>query len=557
MLKSENSFNKNLLNGYCKIWEENARVSDFKSNVILFTDIIRDARVSEHDLINFIKRERITTNGGFAREGAIVEAFNQRFNKTMSEVCFCLPKHLAEASKLWLLNAHKDNRAENKKILLTIVENEKLPDIYAFVMSRHFSPDGNFLKDDDICSAFLRKFKMLPSHFVSNSLEEFMNKMEVIEASIVIEKQFQEGDNSTMKVETRLQKIDTEYNHLVQNVRQICSTFPPRIPEMKFSDAEAEELASAIDGITAFTQTFAKKYAEDFTQRGQIWHGRTSYQRMLWQNEEFLSLMSKPVNVKAILYMATQNKEERLLGGNTLSALMLYGINSNCLSYLISASPNWREHPSSFKNLVTMSVFKYTSTSREVQLETIEKFKSALNSFGKAIEPMAAIIEDPHLSDIKTKISNASFEDLLKTISAIVYDDKRIAAIANCDAGNANVLANECFDVMSNYQSLLQLHENNLAQILGYPIISHALDGRHLLAAIHYLERPISKSPDQAVFELGKSNVSSILLSAKEGKFDLTAQTLLKVRLQQIMAIIIEKHKDAGITLDEINKSLQ
>jgi hypothetical protein len=365
---------------------------------------------------------------------------------------------------------------------------------------------------------------------------------------------------------TTMTELENQYADLGPMAHSITSS--KKMPKVSLSANESKEFGKAQKKVKELESHLLKKYGSDFASVG--WHGRTSFQRIVWQDPKFVKAIQDPLVVKAIFINAA-NKQEGNLAGNTLSNLMLYGLGGNRLSYLISVSPNWDSKPSgvTWDKLSDMGLLSAKSeTPRKVSSEYLEDVGKALASLKNVLSSSSGISSveaSPQVSTINRQINNASLSDLLNAFTQLVNDDTKIRGITLGVAGPStepNRMAGQCYEVMSTYSQLLELNKGDHAAVLGYGLVSHALDARHLAAALYVSANPASSYVKQIQdrygdkLEEGKQALMQLIDDAKNGKLDEEASNLLKVRLQQIMTIVASSTDKLGITPQDVSSAL-
>ena len=120
-----------------------------------------------------------------------------------------------------------------------------------------------------------------------------------------------------------------------------------------------------------------------------------------------------------------------------------------------------------------------------------------------------------------------------------------IEELVGGSAGTSTLQANmyrQCLEVMNNYGKLFIHHNGEVAAVLGYGLVSHALDARHLIAAIYGKEVGQSVFYEESLFP-GKAAIESLLESATTGGLSPEATVLVQSRLKQALMTIVEVNR--------------
>ena len=294
------------------------------------------------------------------------------------------------------------------------------------------------------------------------------------------------------------------------------------------------------------------------------WHGRLSHQRILWQDESFVQAIQNPLIVKVILARAAQKGESSLGGQHTLSSLLLYGLKSNRISYLSTVTPNWNFKPHvegitwSGLRIMTLRTEK-DEVPRKVQPVYVENIKKGLKTLQQvliSLPPFPENSDTAELQKISDQISKASFSNLLKIIQVLIKDRKTAENLVRGVAGHSTDLGSmnsQCLEVMTEYKNLLAYHKGDHAAVLGYGLVSHALDARHLAAASYFLNsgEPINESLLES-----QEILRELIQSASAESFDPEARDLIKIRLQQIIQLIVDDREKLNIPLSAVSHVL-
>lgn len=361
----------------------------------------------------------------------------------------------------------------------------------------------------------------------------------------VVKSEVAEGAEAFMAKE--LQSLDTVY----LNIGMHC-WYPMKIPTIVLTPDEEQHIDEAYAKIEELENSIKSKYENEIDKFN--WHGRTSFQRLVWQDEGFLKAIQDPLIIKAILIKAKNKKETPLKKDiGTLSELMLYALGSNQISYLITAAPNFYNRPinagAEWKNLKDMVVHCFqTENPKEITQEYLQNANKAFASLKNVLNehfPPHGSIEAKSIEN--EALHKMSVSELIDKLNAMIDTDEKIFEFTYSAAGaktRPGPMAAQCFEVMMDYNNLLKHHGGDHSKVLGYGLISHALDAKHLAAALYCVKNPKSKVHGFVVIEYdnrlapGFETFSKLINDAKEGKLDPMATMLLKIRLQQMVSLV-------------------
>jgi hypothetical protein len=351
---------------------------------------------------------------------------------------------------------------------------------------------------------------------------------------------------ATSKISKDFIFIDTNFKSAQFIAKHLTKNSPPRIPSISPTSEEILQFAILETQIADLEQHIKKIYGAEL--RNIDFHGRLSHQRLVWQDEEFIKLIQDPMIVKALFYRAQNCKEQKLdeESGYTLSSMVLYGLASNRLSYLISATPN--RLPKGIHPPELTQDF----------LQSITKGFTAVQNVLNQLIPISTIpIEPQELQQIEEQIVNASFKQLLNAITCYVKDKARAEELAK-GASLATGLESmnlQCLQPMDDYEVHADNDDVGHAKVLRFTLYSHTLDPRHLIAAIWSLT---SAQPVSEEYQSKQKSLIKLLKGAQDGSIGDEATLIMKIKLQQILTIIVDKctAKKTGVTIEEVSKAL-
>lgn len=278
--------------------------------------------------------------------------------------------------------------------------------------------------------------------------------------------------------------------------------------------------------------------------------------------------MSDPIFVKAILYNAQLKGEKRLGGVSgstlTLSNAILSSIGTNRVSYLASTAPNWINKPKiegvDWSGLMKMNAPGNQSEQPwQISPAYLSKLQVALMSTQQTLQEIQGKTPIPQLTTqqihINQMIEKASTSDLISVIQHILTDEKAVQILTSGIAGSsteADKMNSQCLEIMSKYPDILSYHKGDHAQVLGYGLVSHAMDAKHMIAAVYFLNKPAT-SPIEAT---GQQNFIIFLEKIKSGLGQPQADAIIRSRLQQMMNHIINNKEKIGLNDDVLFQHL-
>lgn len=358
---------------------------------------------------------------------------------------------------------------------------------------------------------------------------------------------------------SKLQTLDERFRGLKMQVRAITPPYPEKlkIPDIQFSEEEKKNLAAMETSLKDLEDKLSKLYIPDLNDT--IWHGQGSFQRIMWHDLHFLEAIQDPLMVKVILHCHKEGTLQKLNNtGGTLASFLLYGMNDNNLSYLTSAAPNWRITPSKgeWGKLTHLKRASMSEKKEDIPFIPGEAYFSTLN---KALDTLNGVFKEFNVPFDPVTEKKQAFKDvlpvlppsaLLKVFSLLINNEEKISKLLPGDPESPTYFKNmylQTLEVMSQFEKLLNEKQDNYAQVLGYALVSHVLDARHLAACLYILNNPTANTPTNSV-------LSTLIEMFKNNTFPADAQQLLSIRFQQLIAIIIDKCEDYGIPPDKLSE---
>lgn len=353
---------------------------------------------------------------------------------------------------------------------------------------------------------------------------------------------------------------------------------PSSLPQIYFNENENAHLNEITQQAASLANRLKQKYQNEFAAHN--WHGNLSFQRIIWQDKIFQKAIQQPLLLKYII----KSKLDPFFNA------IFYGIKSNRLSFLLSSVPNWYSVPdlgfewkfsqesglgdipmkneqprkiclksldrvkNGFKNIESLLI---EMKKKEILIdefiqnhpEATAALKISRNAIANNISvdkhdlnlSLLCTEEDMLKNEAEKLISNSTISQLLQAFHFIIDTSEKAFQLTKGNSETANLLSlgMQTNEIMKYYDKVLQFHDNQDELCFGYGIISHALDPRHLAAALHYDSKFIKDLMDRM-----QVNESS------------QAANYIKIRLQQVIELIIEKRENLGCNLDMIIQGL-
>lgn len=306
----------------------------------------------------------------------------------------------------------------------------------------------------------------------------------------------------------------------------------------------------------------AHRYRHDFA--ALAWHGRTSHMRMVWQDADVQTALLNSAQADALAADALAARGP----ASRLAALLLAGIAENRPSYLLTAAPNWRCRPAlaspAWSRLSDMDAPPESRPPFLVDDSTVSRGLSAVQRFGAALaaSPAAALASRETgvaaCTEFSSVLDHATVSSLVDAIN-ILLDEPRVRLLVRGAAGAStepNRMRGQCLEVMTGLPSLLAAHNGDYASVLGHGLVSHALDAKHLVAAIVLALKLGRHSYRRVTTSDGALVLAGLVDGAADCSIGRLASDLMRTRLRQSVRLIVDRRRDLGISLDRIRVAL-
>jgi hypothetical protein len=306
--------------------------------------------------------------------------------------------------------------------------------------------------------------------------------------------------------------------------------------------------------VEAVARALARRHAAELAQTD--WHGATSIQRLVWQDEQTLELLADAAAAHAVV-QSFLGGSERPLGATTLGGALIGGLAVNRPSYLFSASPNWAALPA-VARLPTdwLDDMRPPGGARPRGPYLVRE--ATLARAGRALDSLAEVLGwgaggEGASGRIWQAIGDTSDRSLLAALAALVTPALRATLVRNPAVPSTAVarMRGQCLEVMRLVPFLLDAMDGDLERVLGFGLVSHALDARHLLAMTGPAD---PDGPD--VERAGERAYAALLDDFAAGVSAGAARYLLAARLRQALQLVADATVRSGESLDRLERHL-
>jgi len=321
--------------------------------------------------------------------------------------------------------------------------------------------------------------------------------------------------------------------------------------------------------IEALEDRLMERYRSEFERHA--WHGPTSLQRVVWQDRELLGLLVEPSVARACLDRHRSGRMRALGPMTDLGSAIFGGLARNRPAYLLSVCPNWAQRPG-----VDGVAFDRLDDMRVPEIEQRTPFLLSDEYLDAGADAIAAIEEvliervridgecteeqpdeDALLKEqeIWRRIDRCSSERLQTAAVALLAGDRAARLIENPAIPSTALrrMVGQCFEVLDLYPRLLQGCEGSHEHALGFGLVSHALDAKHLAAAL--VLTADTNSPDRDL-GLGAQTFRMLMKDASLERLGPVADTLIRVRLQQVIRLISDHRDRLDLSAEELLQAL-
>ena len=261
--------------------------------------------------------------------------------------------------------------------------------------------------------------------------------------------------------------------------------------------------------------------------------------------------MSDPLFVKAILINANQEEKFAIFKNNKidlgLSDLIIPSLATNQLSYLATANPNWTSHAGD----------NYYNP-KEIDIDALTALNNALKNVQNVFNEIQGaqlhsdVFEAPpiekKMNKFLKKSSNSQFLDFIRILFTDLKksDAHETATILTAGLGGKATklesMNQECLNPFKGlYQKYLTQYQQDHTKVIGLSTIGHAVDTKHMLAALYYLfSQPRTKTDSKDK----QFSFNDFVSHVEAGFANPLMERLMRSRLQQmILHIWLNKAK--------------
>lgn len=299
------------------------------------------------------------------------------------------------------------------------------------------------------------------------------------------------------------------------------------------------------------------RYRADF--RACSWHGPTSLQRVVWQDPDTLALLANPHVVAAILHRHHIGSELALGSAMTLGRAVIRGMASNRPSYMFTACPNWKLRPHA-PSLLLDGLYDMRLPDREqpqpflVSADLLAAAARAMDSVQQVLGGQSGGGEDD--DGIWEAIGTASTARLCNALRTLLSEDRAKLLLEGRANTTLRRMSRQCLEVMQYVDRLLAIHEGSTERVLGFGLVSHALDAKHLIAtlvhAVQLGRTRLRSDPAGAAC----STFTRLLEDAAGGALGGAAGALIRARLQQAVRLLSDRRGPLGLSAGDLRQAL-
>lgn len=354
----------------------------------------------------------------------------------------------------------------------------------------------------------------------------------------------------------------------------------------KLSSSPSHELQEQIEKLAAVELSLKQRYRSEWGDFG--WHGGSSFQRIIFQDKEFAAHFANPLFIKALLYRLCNDsytKPPTFSGPLTFPEIVFMGLAENSLDFLLSASPHWCNLPTipgfTWKLTVLGERFKEQkpleqSESRVTDIQNVLSGLTALQEtlFGsKPADEDVMLLQSIDRANVQqlqrllrgavTKAHQTDLQRKEQSKEAIPVDELCLSQLIAGTTKGATLprpMMVQSLDVLANYEDLIDPAKGNLdvATMVSYGFVSHALDGRHLLADIAHIHGQLPIEPSEHMTK-GAKAMQTLWTACENGSAGPEATFLLTSRLRQAARIVLQRIQEnapIGYTMDDFKAAL-
>jgi hypothetical protein len=295
--------------------------------------------------------------------------------------------------------------------------------------------------------------------------------------------------------------------------------------------------------------SLSRRFAAELALPG--WHGPTSCQRLVWQDAEVLELLAAPEVAREVL-VASAAGPSRPAGPANLAGALVGGLAVNRPSYLFGACPNWAALPA-IAGLQIDALDDMRPPTAACQATPFQVSGRLVAAAGRASRAFAgqlliATVATDTGAALWAAIGAAPAGRLAASLASLL-DAARLEALVHDPAVASTSVARmrgQCLEVLSSLPAI-RLAED-LETTLGFGLVSHALDAKHLAAMLGGAREP-DRRPAAARFD-------RLIEDLAMGRMGPIPTALFTARLRQAMQLVADGARRLALSPDEILRSL-
>lgn len=315
-------------------------------------------------------------------------------------------------------------------------------------------------------------------------------------------------------------------------------TYPFKLENHNIPPFQATEKLSK--ELIQLNSNFLNQYQSEI--RAKEWHGFLSLQRLAWQDPKVLEFLSQE-GATTTLLSAVKNKKLQIQYGVNLGDLLLAGAGSMLPSYLVTARPNLYvglpdlegQHIEGMGQFSTKEP-AYSPIDETLAVKAISQFQKECADLRKTSAQAAGPIVEI--------ITNASIKALENTIKDLANNPielrDMVVGVAGGWTTSIAAMQGQCEGVMKLLDAAYVRNHGGYPNVLNFAMVSHALDARHLIAALG------SKDHEMRAFKRFYEFCCQ----------DLKAREQIRTRLQQCVFVIYSLRAQLGTSEDGIIRRL-
>lgn len=358
---------------------------------------------------------------------------------------------------------------------------------------------------------------------------------------------------ATSDLRSQLDALDAQFSPVQHACRRLLEARTPLPPLLHSPQMEAR--------IRIVETGLATRHGSAF--REPSWHGPTSLQRVVWQDPEALALLADPAATLAIVHRYQQGQGRALGPITTLGNAVVGGLACNRPSYLLTACPNWALRPPapdvSFDRLSDMRVPDHEQPEPFIVTDDLlDAVASAIGAVQYTLVTEGMLIAHPSTNEVWDAIDRASAKRLHDAVVELLSPEKAFLLMDRPDNPSTSVprMTGQCLEVMQYFDQLLETHAGSLERVLGFGLVSHALDAKHLAATLVHGVRMGNGQCAGVTNGTAIQAFCRLMRGAADEDLGHTANALMRARLQQVMRLLSDHSERLGLSQASLRQAL-